>query len=294
MNTSTNYILITAAYNEAEHIEKTLQSVVNQTVRPMQWVIVSDGSTDDTDTIVRRYEDQYPFIKYVRRDSDDTGFASQSRALMTGYRQVRHLDHGFIGTLDADITFEPDYYERLLARFEESKKLGLAGGMIQEIHEGKHIPLSCNPQSVPGAIQLYRKEAFDKAGGLLPLRRGGHDAVAETAVRMHGWQVRTFTDVKVLHLRPCGASYGNSMRIRFNLGIREYAYGNHPLFELVKCLHRLRQKPFLLGSLSRWFGYCWAFLRREPRETPADVIRYLRREQLCRLHPALALRRRHE
>ena len=283
MKPESTYVLVTAAYNEAAYIEKTLRAVISQTIRPQKWVVVSDGSTDGTDEIVRRYGKDYSFIELIRRESSESGFASQARALMTGCERVSDVDHDFLGTLDADITFGPDYYEAMLARFREVSRLGIAGGTIYEDTAGTLTRLTCDPNSVPGAIQLFRRETFADTGGFLALPRGGHDAVAETMARMRGWRVRSFPDVEVLHLRPCGASYGNALRIRFNMGIREYAYGSHPLFELAKCVRRVGQTPYVLGSLSRWLGYCWARAHREPRQVPQDTIRFLRNEQMQRL-----------
>jgi len=291
MTSQASYVLVTAAYNEAEYIEKTLRAVIAQTVQPEKWIVVSDGSTDGTDEIVRGYAAEHAFIELLRRESSDSGFASQANALTLGCEHLSNVNYGFIGSLDADITFEPDYYEAMLRKFQEQPSLGIAGGTIFERRADALKPLVCDRNSVPGAIQLFRREAFTDIGGFLSLRHGGHDAVAETMARMHGWQVRTFPDVQVLHGRPCGASYGNAPRIYFHLGLREYACGNHPLFQLVKCLYRLKQRPYVLGSVSRWLGYCWAGLRHEPRNVPADVRGYLRREQLHRLCPTSLMRR---
>jgi len=288
MTAENSYVLVTAAHNEAGYIEKTLDAVTSQTLRPRKWVIVSDGSTDATDEIVRRRAADHDFIELLRRESDDKGFASQARALMLGCERAGQVEHAFIGTLDADITFEPNYYESMLAKFRDNARLGVAGGAIFEPSNGKLTPLGCDPGSVPGAIQLFRREAFVDSGGFFPLRRGGHDAIAEARARMRGWQVRSFPDPTVLHHRPCGASYGNLRRIRMNLGIREFAYGSHPLFEVAKCLYHVADKPCLLGSIYRLAGYCWAYAHNEPREVPEDTIRYLQHEQLQRLWHAIS------
>lgn len=278
-----SYILVTAARNEAEYIEQTIRAVVAQSMPPKKWIIVSDGSDDGTDEIVTNYGRAYKFIELLRKEPSGVGFASQARALMSGCDRSRDLGYDFIGTLDADITFERDYYETILARFQRSPKLGVAGGGIYEYQSGTLTMSMCSLDSVPGAIQLFRRETFGDVGGFIPLKMGGHDAVAEALARMHGWQVRTFPEIRVLHHRPCGASYGNALRARFNTGIREYAYGNHPLFELAKCLYRIKEKPYLLSSILRLAGYSCAFLRREPREIPAALVTHLRREQMERL-----------
>src|SRR5262245_14547831 len=60
------YVLVTAARNEAEYIELTIQSVVAQTLRPVKWMIVSDGSTDATDEIVEKWAAANPWIELVK------------------------------------------------------------------------------------------------------------------------------------------------------------------------------------------------------------------------------------
>ena len=283
-----SYVLVTAAHNEAKYIGQTIEAVVAQSILPKKWIIVSDGSDDGTDEIVRNYARAYSFIELLRREPSGGGFASQARALMAGCGRLKNLGYDFIGTLDADITFEQNYYESILAKFQTDRKLGIAGGGICEYKSGTLTMSMCSLDSVPGAIQMFRRETFADVGGFIPLKMGGHDAVAEAMARMHGWQVRSLPEIKVLHHRPCGASYGNTVRARFNTGIREYAYGNHPLFEFAKCLHRIWEKPYLLSSLLRLSGYSWALLRREPREIPVDLVVNLRREQMERLFHAFS------
>jgi glycosyltransferase involved in cell wall biosynthesis len=278
-----SYVLVTAAHNEAEYIGQTIKAVAAQSILPKKWIIVSDGSDDSTDEIVKNYGRDYSFIELLHKEPSGGGFASQARALMAGCGRLKDVGYDFIGTLDADITFEQNYYESILANFQTDPKLGIAGGSIYEYKSGILTLSMCSLDSVPGAIQMFRRETFIDVGGFIPLKMGGHDAVAEAMARMHGWKVRSFPEIKVLHHRPCGASYGNTVRARFNTGIREYAYGNHPLFEFAKCLHRIGEKPCLLSSILRLSGYSWALLRREPREIPAELVASLRREQMERL-----------
>jgi hypothetical protein len=148
--------------------------------------------------------------------------------------------------------------------------------------------MTCDANSVPGAIQFFRREAFAQTGGFLPLRRGGKDAIAEATLRMKGWRVRTFADVAAMHHRPVGACYGSLPRIHLNLGIRDFSYGTHPLFEFAKCLRRVKERPLVLSSVCRLTGYCWAFVTHVPREVPEEIVQYLRREQLQRLWHALS------
>ena len=150
-----SYVLITPARNEEENIEKTIQSVVSQTILPKKWVIVSDGSTDRTDEIVRRYAARYLFIQLIRTaGSGKYNFSSKVHAFNAGYARINDVDYDYIGNLDADITFQHEYCERVLAKLADNDKLGMAGGMVSEWFKGKFVTLDYNVNSVAGAVQM--------------------------------------------------------------------------------------------------------------------------------------------
>ena len=127
------YVLITPARNEEAHIEKTIQSVISQSFRPLKWVIVSDGSTDRTDEIVKAHLGGRNWMQFVRLpDQRDRSFAAKVSCFNEGLRHVRDLAFDVIGNLDADISFEPDYFEFLMHKFQAMDKLGVAGTPFKE------------------------------------------------------------------------------------------------------------------------------------------------------------------
>lgn len=285
---NTIYVLITPARNEEAYIEKTIQAVISQTILPKKWVIVSDGSTDSTDEIVRKYSEKYLFIQLVRVESaSNRNFSSKSCAFNAGYWEVKNHEYDFIGNLDADVSFESDYFERILQRFNSNFKLGIAGGWIHELQDGKYKERFGNrTRCVPGAIQLFRRQCYEDVGGYM-------DVVSEIKARMNEWEVKSFPDIKVLHHRRTRGlpndegtktpENGNILFEIFRQGIIEYSLGPHPLYQLAKCFYRLREKPYILGSFFRMGGFCWAFLRRDRRIIAEDVVKYLRKEQLARI-----------
>jgi len=279
------YVLITAARNEEACIEKTILAIVAQTRLPGKWVIVSDGSTDRTDEIVRQYAAQHEFIELLRiTGQEDRDFASKVNAINAGYERLEGLDYAFIGILDADITFGSDYYQGVLARFAEDPRLGIAGGEIRDLYDGQAHKVSMGEHSVRGAVQLFRRACYEDIGGLVPLRTGGEDTVAEIQARMKGWKVATFPEIQGLHLKPTGRQYGPSMLlVRFRQGLQEYQLGYHPLFAMVKSLSRLSERPWFVGGLCRLGGYCYGIIRREKRSLSDETIRFLRNEQMQRL-----------
>ncbi len=279
------YILVTAARNEEKLIEGTLRAVTKQTVPPVKWIIVSDGSTDGTDDLVSRYAHDHPFIQLLRREPDpDRNFSSKAHAIAEAYARCDGIPSEYVGVLDADVSFESRYYDQVMEKFEDNERLGIAGGILYDQHDGQYIRQPSNTAwSVSGPIQMFRRICFDTIGGYLPLRRGGVDAVAEVMARKNGWEVRAFEDLKVMHHRKTSTKKGNALVSIFRDGIKEYAYGCHPLFEIAKCGHRIKQSPAVIGSVLRWSGYVWGFLSREPIPIPRDVVQFLRREQLQRL-----------
>lgn len=279
------YVLITAARNEQAYIEKTIISVINQSILPKKWIIVSDGSTDRTDQIVKKYVKQYHFIQHFIVNGDaKRNFGSMVRAFNTGHEQLKYIDYEFIGNLDADISIESDYYQSILEKFQENTRLGLAGGFIYEQHNGKYESRKFNSnKSVPHAIQLFRRECFESIGGYIPLKYGGVDWCAEVMARMNGWHVESFPEIKVLHHRRTLAAEG-VLKGAFRQGLMDFSVGSHPLFEVFKCMSRVRGKPFLIYAVLRLTGFIWACYRRENREVSSKFVMYLRREQMQRVY----------
>ena len=287
------YVIITPARNEGDCIENTIRSVLAQTVPPQQWIIVSDNSTDSTDDIVAAYARSCSYMKLVRTAGRaQRNFSSKVSAFNAGCAALRASGYGFIGNLDADITFEPAYFASVLNAFERNPQLGIAGGIIMElIHDayvGQHISLN----SVAGAVQLFRRECFEAVGGYRPLPYGGIDAAAEIMARMHGWEVQTFPELKVLHHRRVAADKGSLLHARFRQGKMFYVLGYHPLFQLFRSIYRITDKPHVWGSLVLLLGYCWAAALRYRIGLPDNALRYLRTEQLRRLKEVFLKRKK--
>ena len=286
--TRPRYVLITPARNEEKYIEQTIQSVIAQTIPPVMWVIVSDGSTDQTDAIVQKYCTRHSFMQLVTCQGDARrNFGSKVQAFYAGYALVAQCAYDFIGNLDADVTFVPEYFETIIDRFNRNASLGIAGGIITERIAGQYIPQTIHANSVAGAVQLFRRNCFEQIAGYRKLEYGGIDAAAEIMARMHGWGVQTFPEMPVKHHRRVAIRKGNFFRARYRQGIMYYKLGYHPLFHALRCLKKMCERPYVIGGLCVGIGYFAFFCRKKSIGLPGEVVDFLRNEQCGRMKARL-------
>ncbi len=188
------YVLITPARNEMQFIELTIKSMVAQTLPPLKWVIVSDGSTDGTDEIVRKYAADCPWIELIRMpERRERHFAGKVHAFNAGRDLVKDLDFDIVGNLDADVSFEENHFEFLITKMTEDPQLGVAGAPFRE-GSYQYDYRFTNIENVWGGCQLFRRQCFESIGGYLPLKGGCIDHVAVLSARMKGWRTRTFAE----------------------------------------------------------------------------------------------------
>jgi glycosyltransferase involved in cell wall biosynthesis len=258
-----------------------------QTVPPIKWIVVSDGSTDGTDDIVRKYANNHSWIELIRMpERRERHFAGKVHAFNTGYARVADLDYDIIGNLDGDISFDPDYLASLLSKFAANPKLGVAGTPYEE-RNTRYDYRFVSIEHVPGACQLFRRKCFEEIGGYLPIKGGTIDTIAVMAARMRGWQTRAFTDKICRHHRESGTAQNNALVARFRRGAKGYAVGNHPIWELFRATHQITRKPYVVGGLALLSGYLWSMIRRQERAVPPELLAFQSREQMQRLRQLL-------
>ncbi len=278
-----SYVIITPARNEAQFIELTLQSMVAQTFRPQKWVIVSDGSTDGTDEIVRKYAVDNPWIELLRMpERAERHFAGKVHAFNAGYGRVKNLDFEIIGNLDADVSFEPDHFQFLMVKMGENRQLGLAGAPFRE-GTFQYDYRYTNIENVWGGCQLFRRTCFEGIGGYMPLKGGCIDHVAVLSARLHGWQTRTFIEKVCVHHRKMGTALQGTLKAKFKLGAKDHSVGNHPLWELFRMAYQMKHRPYVVGGLALGWGFAWAMLRHAESPLPPALLSFVRREQMSRL-----------
>jgi len=278
----TRYVVVTPVRDEVEFIEQTIKAVASQTVRPLEWVIVDDGSTDGTDRALSRWASELSWLHVVSRPN--RGFRKSGggvvEAFYDGFNVLQSHDWHFIVKLDGDLTFSPDYFEKCFEHFSEHPRLGIGGGEIYHDLDGA---LKCekNPRfHVRGATKIYRRDCWEGIGGLL--RAPGWDTIDEVRANMLGWETRSFPDLQLLHHRITGAAEG-AFRDRMKHGVACYVSGYHPLFVAASCVYRLFKKPYIVGSFAMCYGFLKSYFARAPRIDDRSLIRYTRSQQLRKL-----------
>jgi poly-beta-1,6-N-acetyl-D-glucosamine synthase len=283
MSETLRYALVTPARNEAQYIDLTLKSMVAQTLPPVKWVIVSDGSTDQTDEIVRGYLADYPWIELLRMpERQQRHFAGKVLAFNAGYDRIKDLDFDIIGNLDGDVSFEPGHFEFLIGKLAEDPQLGVAGAPFRE-GKFQYDYRYSNIENVWGGCQLFRRACFEQIGGYMPLKGGGIDHVAVLSARMRGWETRTFTERVCVHHRVMGTALNGRVKADVRLGQKDYTMGNHPLWQAFRVIYQMKHRPYVIGGLALAWGYGWSMFRRRDIPLEKKLIKFVHKEQMQRL-----------
>jgi biofilm PGA synthesis N-glycosyltransferase PgaC len=278
---SATYVVVTPVRNDERFLPLTIESMKAQTIPPLKWVIVDDGSTDGTGEIAVAASRSTPWIEVVKRS--DRGFRKAGggviEAFYEGYQRVEQEPVDYVVKMDGDLSFQIDYFERCFEKFANDPKLGIAGGTICSINgDGKTAESKIDPRfHVRGATKIYRAACWQEIGGLLAV--AGWDAVDEIKANMLGWITQTYEDIHIIHHRPAGAAYGR-WNDHVKGGLANYIAGYHPLFMLLKCLRRMWHKPYLFGGTALLVGFCKGYIKRVPQVEDKALIQYLRQQQM--------------
>ena len=283
------YVLVTPARNEAAFIGRTIESVIAQTVLPLKWVIVSDGSTDATNAIVSRFAAEHDWIELVTLPPRaHRNFAGKVAAFNVGQARFENLTYDAIANLDADVSFDPDYFSFLLQRFADDPQLGLVGTPYRDPLNQPYDYRFVSREHVTGPCQLFRRECFAAIGGYMPVKAGAVDRIADIAARMKGWKTRTFTEKMYLHHRHTGTAEQSLLTSMFRDGGKDYSVGTSPIWEVCRTAYQMTKRPLFFGGLMLGIGYVWAAINRVERPVPSEMVEFCRREQMQRLKAFLS------
>jgi biofilm PGA synthesis N-glycosyltransferase PgaC len=280
---SCQYIIISPARNEEKHIEKTINSVINQTKKPKYYVIVNDGSTDNTSAIINRFAAVHDWIKEIKLS--DRGFHKYGSGVMeafyTGLNYLRDQEYDFVVKLDCDLSFNAYYFEDLFKEFHADEKLGIASGQTFFLNpKGELIWEDAPLDHTRGPSKVYRKQCFEEIGGLkISL---GWDNMDEVTARMKGWTTRSFKEYQLVHHRQLGSNIG-IIKGNIRHGYTDYITGYSNAYFILKTFYRLFSKPFFIGSLASFYGYYRCYFIREPRAVDREFRKYYQKEQISKL-----------
>jgi biofilm PGA synthesis N-glycosyltransferase PgaC len=262
-------------------MRQTLDSVIGQSIRPTKWVIVDDGSTDDTPTILAQYAAEQEWITVVRRTDRGSRAvgAGVVDAFYTGLATINPDDYEYLCKLDLDLRLPPRYFEGLIRRMEINPRLATCSGKAYIEQFGKLVNERQGDEASIGASKFYRVSCFKAIGGFV--RGMMWDGIDCHRCRMLGWMAGSWDDpeLRFVHLRPMGSSQKGIMTGRMRHGTGQYFMGTGFLYMLANAVNRLNEKPFVLGSLAMLWGWLWSALRHKPRYEDTEFRIFLRRYQ---------------
>jgi glycosyltransferase involved in cell wall biosynthesis len=287
-NITSRIALVTPVRDEAGFIGAMIESIAGQTVRPLKWIIVDDGSTDATCEIVRDYARRHAFITLIELPPRSERQPGGENAISHGLHSLELGNYDFIARFDADLQFEPNYLEQILAKFSADPTLGIAGGGLYIQENGRLRPEKAPDYHVRGALKMYRTECYRQIGGLRTSM--GWDTIDEVFAWTKGWTTRSFFEYRVIHRRPTGEGI-RAHRIYWERGKAEYATWSHPLFVVLKTPKLAIGAAGPVAAICFLAGFVSAYLRRLERLQDAAFVNARRGQQWKRMAAPIASRK---
>ena len=262
-------------------MRQTLDSVAAQSLRPALWVIVDDGSTDETPRILADYAERHDWIRIVTRS--DRGHRAVGPgvvdAFYAGYDTISIDDYDYVCKLDLDLRMPLRYFEKLIERMRADPRLATCSGKAYVEQDGALVYERHGDENSIGAAKYYRVPCYKTIGGFV--REVGWDGIDGHKCRMHGWIAVSWDepDLRFIHLRPQGSSHKGVYTGRVRQGFGQYYMGTSFVYLLASAVSRFNQKPYVLGQLAVLWGWVWGALRAAPRYEDVEFRRFLRRYQ---------------
>jgi poly-beta-1,6-N-acetyl-D-glucosamine synthase len=276
------YSIVSPIKNEEKFIKKTIDSVINQTVRPKEYILVDDGSTDDTLSILESYAQKYDWIKVVphnTKSQERAGGSKVVKAFYFGYNTITNHDYDFIVKLDGDLELPINYFEKIIEEFKADSKVGICGGYVMNLIDGELVQECEIDYHVRGAFKSIRKDCFDQIGGFKPL--WNWDGLDEMEAMFRGWKTKVI-ELPVTHFRPTSGAYDP---VQFNIkdGIDAYKLRSHFVLTIIRTLVRLKRKPYFIAGISYFYGYICAFVKREKRDIDKPLAKFINKFHFSRI-----------
>jgi biofilm PGA synthesis N-glycosyltransferase PgaC len=283
MQVGRRYVLLSPCRDEAALMRRTLDSVAAQTAAPALWVVIYDGSTDDTPRILEEYAQRLPYLRIVRRADRGRRAVGPGviEAFYAGLEEVALDDFDYLCKLDLDLDLPPRYFERLMERMEAEPRLGTTSGKpwFRRAEAAPLEPEVCGDEMSVGMTKFYRTACFREIGGFV--REVMWDGIDCHRCRMLGWIAESVDEqeLRFLHLRPMGSSQQSIWTGRVRSGYGQYFMGTWAPYLLASAAFRLFEHPVLYGSAAMVWGYLRSAVRRAPRYGDDGFRTFLRRYQ---------------
>lgn len=277
------YAVITPARNERANLARLAESLGAQTLLPLQWIVIDDGSDDGTDVLASELASVRPWMRLLSAEPTSGGGLTEGRRagrdLIAFRRGVEALEGPveIVVKVDADTSFDPRYFETLIGRFAASPDLGIAGGSCYELEHGRWTRKRVAGTHPRGASRAYRWPCVQAALTLEP--KMGWDGLDEVQADLLGYRTQIFTDIGFRHHRLTGGRERDRLRAQSVMGEASWYMGYRPTFLLMRALYRSRHDALALAML---WGYGTAALTRTPRCPDASLVRRLREQQRLR------------
>ncbi|MBI5891279.1 MAG: glycosyltransferase family 2 protein [Nitrosomonadales bacterium] len=276
------YVLISPCRNEAAYMRQTLDTVIAQTILPAKWVIVDDGSTDETPGILAEYADRHEWIEVITRADRGRRAVGPGviEAFYAGYEAIDPDDFNYLCKLDLDLRLPPRYFEILMRRMEKNLRIATCSGKAYIEKDGHLVDERHGDETSLGMTKFYRVSCFKAIGGFV--REVMWDGIDCHRCRMEGWIACSWDepDLRFVHLRPMGSSQQSIYVGRMRHGYGQYYMGTGLLFMIASAIYRMNEKPYVLGSLAILWGWIKSALQRKPRYNDLAFRRFLRKYQM--------------
>lgn len=277
-----NYVLISPCRNEADFMRQTLDTVIAQSIRPAKWVIVDDGSTDETPEILAAYAQQFEWINIVTRADRGRRAVGPGviEAFYAGYETINPDDYDYLCKLDLDLRLPPRYFETLIERMEANLRIATCSGKAYIEKNGSLVNERHGDETSIGASKFYRVSNFKKIGGFV--REVMWDGIDCHRCRMKGWIACSWDDdpeLRFVHLRPMGSSQQSIYTGRMRHGYGQYFMGTSFVYMLASVIYRIPEKPYVLGGLAILWGWLRSLLQSKPRYEDLEFRKFLRSYQ---------------
>ncbi len=280
---SKSYVIISPCRNEGEYMKNTLDSVLSQTVLPDLWVIVNDGSTDDTAEILDEYKNKYSFIRVVNKAN--RGYRSVGPgvidAFYEGLKIIELSDYKYICKLDLDLVLPEKYFETLTEKMEANPRLGACSGKPYFKHpiNGKLISEKLGDEAAGGFSKFYRVSCFLQIGGFV--RQVIWDGIDAHKSRQLGWLNSSWDEdgIRCIHLRPMGSSQKNIIEGRVRVGFGQYFMGTSLVYMSAVSVYRMSRRPLVIGGIAMFWGYIKNYLTGTQKLEDEELIKFIRKYQ---------------